>query len=115
MLCTTCRLIKDIVYTDDLGLHYCANCIETAPLPSVAKAMDFLYATVPFAVGDRVECRTGEEFDGVGVIDGVYFDIQHGGTPVYPTFNVVLDEKSSEDIPGEGLYPENCLVRVGDG
>jgi len=114
MLCTICRLIKPIIYTDDLGLHYCPNCVGSAPLPTEAKAMEFLYATIPFKVGDRVECRTGDEFDGIGVIDGVYFDIEHAATPVYPTFNVVLEEKSSEDIPGEGLYPENCLVKVAD-
>ena len=114
MLCANCRLIKEIIYTDDLGLHYCAECIGAAPLPTEAKAMEFLYATIPFKVGDRVECRSDEGLDGVGVVEGIHFDSDHYGTPIWPTFSVALEEKSSDDVPDQALYLETYMSKVGN-
>ena len=37
---------------------------------------------------------------------------EHGGTPVYPTWRVVMSTKAREDALDEQWYTENCLTRV---
>lgn len=112
-MCYLCKSPKEDVYTDVNDLHYCQQCMGSFPTPSVVRAMNFLMATVPYADGDRVECRTGGEiFDGIGTVDGISFDLKDGGTPVYPAFHVVLDEKAYEDAPDECWYTEVCLRPV---
>jgi len=109
-MCYSCKALKEIVYTDSNEVDYCRECVGAIPTPSVVRAMDFLMATIPYAAGDRVECRTGGEiFDGIGVVDGVSFDLKDGGTPVYPAFHVVLDDKAYPEAPDECWYTEVCL------
>jgi hypothetical protein len=75
--------------------------------------VDFIEATCPFAVGDRVECRTaGVLFDGVGTIDEISTELKNFGTPVYPSFHVVLEEKAYPEAPDELWYQEPQLKKV---
>lgn len=112
-MCYLCKSLKETVHTDSNDLHYCQECMGSFPTPSVVRAMNFLMLTIPYAAGDRVECRTGGEiFDGIGTVDGVSFDLKDGGTPVYPAFHVVLDEKAYPDAPDECWYTEVCLKPV---
>ena len=70
-------------------------------------------ATVPFHVGDKVECRTAAAlYDGIGTVEEIDIDFKMGGTPVFPAFRVRLEEKSQEDLPDELWYVENCLKLV---
>jgi len=109
-LCYSCKMSADIVHTDVNDLHYCKECIGESLTPSVVRAMNFLMATIPYKAGDEVECRTGGEiYDGTGTVDEVSFDLQNGGTPVYPAFHVVLNKKAYPDAPSEAWYTEPCL------
>lgn len=113
-VCQGCRQGRDIVYTDG-GLGYCADCATTLPIPSVARAMGFLAATIPFRVGDRVECRlAGQILEGVGTVEDISFDIEHGGTPVCPSFLVKIEQKAYPEAPDEEWATEICLTKVGD-
>ena len=112
-LCFGCKELREIVYADPVDRGYCAECVQSINFGSVARAMQFLALTIPFKVGDRVQAYTaGELYDGVGTVTEVYFDLEHGGTPVYPSFRVVIDEPADENSPAEGLYTEICLRRV---
>ena len=113
-VCTGCKFPKEIVYTDELEQGYCADCVGMAEIPASAKVLAFLLATIPFQIGDRVECRVRDVFEGVGTVDAIYFDIEHAATPVYPTFHVALDGKvpTENESPWADLYTENCLTKV---
>jgi hypothetical protein len=114
-LCFSCKNLREIAHVDPIYRGYCAECVTTMPLGSVARAMQFLALTVPFAVGDRVEARTaGELYDGVGLVTEVSFDLAHGGTPVVPMFKVVITEKADEWAPDSVWYSECCLSRVSE-
>lgn len=113
-LCFGCKELREIVYVDPVDRGHCGNCVQEMPMGSVTRAMQFLALTVPFAVDDKVEARTaGEIFDGIGTVAEVSFDLEHGGTPVYPMFRVVIDEPADEYAPSEGWYTEICLTKLG--
>ena len=112
-VCQGCKQLAEIVHTDSLGLDYCAQCAKDIPVPGETLAVEYLLANPAFVNGDRVECRTaGEIFDGVGTVMEMSFDIEHGGTLIYPAFRVVIDEPVNEHSPKEGWYTEICLRRV---
>jgi hypothetical protein len=50
----------------------------------------------------------------VGVVEGIHFDSDHYGTPIWPTFSVALEEKSSDDVPDQALYLETYMSKVGN-
>ncbi len=113
-VCFSCKASPEIVYTDSEGLGYCAKCVADTPAPSEARALAFLMLTVPYRVGDEVKCYLGGQlYEGTGHVEDISFDLQDGGTPIYPAFKVVLDEKSYENAPDVGFYTEPCLRRVG--
>ncbi len=112
-LCFGCRELAEIAYVDPVDRGMCANCVAEQPIGSVVRAMQFLSLTIPFKVGDRVEARTaGEIYDGIGTVTEVHFDLEHGGTPIYPSFRVVIDEPADELAPEQGLYTECCLTLI---
>lgn len=112
-VCRGCKKLKELVYTDDFGLRYCAECAELKPKKPETLGLEFLLATIPFGRGDRVECRTGAvTYDGVGTVQEVSFNIEHGGTLVFPAFRVEIDEPANEHSPDEGWYTETCLKKV---
>lgn len=114
-LCHGCKLPKPIAYVnEDTGQPYCTNCLLTLlPLSQEWRDMAFLAATIPYRPGDRVEARVaGQVLDGVGQVTEVSTSLEHGGTPVYPTFRVVIDQPAHEHAPTEAWYHENCLSRV---
>lgn len=112
-LCDSCRELKPVYWTDSVGREYCAECFQILPVPSAFRMFEFLMATIPFGVGDRVECRTaGALYDGVGVIDQVSMDPKDYGTPVYPSFHVKIEDKAYEGAPDSLWYTENCLRRL---
>lgn len=113
-LCYLCKL-KPVIKLDDLEQGYCEDCADESPIPTTFRALAFLAATIPFQVGDRVECRTGAAiYDGIGHVDAVHYDWEHLATPVNPMWHVVIDEKANEDSPDEALYSEICLTKVED-
>ena len=112
--CSFCRLDKEIVLKDG-EVGYCIDCLSLSR-PRVKDALieEFLVKTIPYRVGDKVECRTaGLWLDGRGEVTGVDTTLQHGGTPVYPTFNVKITDPVNDDSPTEAWYTEVCLRRVG--
>jgi len=123
-ICYGCRAYKEIVYTEQ-GTErvFCKECALQLPPASEDLARLFLSLTVPFKVGDKVLARQviaceggGAEpqfrTEGVGVVTDVSVDPRHGGTPVYPTFHVRIEEKEHDEAPDDGWYTEICLKKV---
>lgn len=109
-LCFSCRNLREIFYVDPIDRGYCARCAVDLPIGSVARAMQFLSLTIPFKVGDKVAAYTaGELYDGIGTVTEVFFDVKHGGTPVFPMFRVHIDDPVDDEVPADGLYTEACL------
>ena len=74
---------------------------------------EFLALTIPFQVGDRVECRTaGRLYDGIGTVQEASTDPANYGTPVYPSFRVAITDKAYPTAPDEIWYTEACLKLV---
>lgn len=118
-LCGVCKSFKDIVWNEDgTNRPYCQECLNQLPLSSDEWAFILLTAPwspfgPPFKAGDVVEARTaGRVYDGVGTVHEMDMSLTHGGTPVYPTWRVVLTTKAREDALDEQWYTENCLQRV---
>ncbi len=111
-LCESCRELKAVAYTDPLGREYCKTCLlDLDPGPN--RMLEYLLGTIPFKVGDRVECRTaGVLYDGIGTIDEVSTELKNFGTPVYPSFHVVIDQKAYPEAPDAVWYMETQLKLV---
>lgn len=114
-LCESCRELKpDIAWTDTLGREYCTDCFSIMPVATAPRMLAFLALTIPFHVGDRVECRTaGALYDGVGVVEEISTDPATFGTPVYPAFHVRIQDKAYEEAPDDRWYMETQLKKVG--
>jgi hypothetical protein len=66
--------------------------------------MGFRSLKIPFKVGDRVHAYGGGElYDGIGHVSEVSIDLEHG-TPVEPTFRVMIDEPADEFAPAYANY-----------
>jgi hypothetical protein len=112
-LCTSCQSIKPVADTDVVGREYCEDCVKIVQAAPMPINLLILAVTQPFHVGDRVECRTaGVVYDGIGVIDEVSTDWEKWGTPVYPSFHVVLEEKAYPECPDAIWYQEMQLRKV---
>jgi hypothetical protein len=115
-LCESCKQLKEIAFTDAYDREFCAQCHAQASAAQEATLFwmySYLMATIPFGVGDKVECRTaGVLYDGIGVIDEVSFEPEKYGTPVYPSFHVRIEEKAYPEAPDALWYPETCLKLV---
>lgn len=112
-LCEFCYQLKPVAHTDAVGRAYCAECVAALVEVASPTILDYLSATVPFQLGDRVECRTaGALYDGVGVIDEVSTELAKFGTPVHPSFHVRIIEKAYPEAPDELWYMENQLQKV---
>lgn len=114
-LCFGCKTFREIAYTEDeTARPFCGECSAALPPAPEDIALLFLMASTPFKPGDRVEARTAAQiFDGVGVVTDVSMSLEHGATPVYPAFKVVLESKAHDLAPDEAYYTEICLTRVG--
>lgn len=114
-MCHGCKLPREIVYVnEDTALPYCVGCLVSfLPLSQSLRDAALLAATIPFSTGDRVEARlAGQVLDGTGTVTAVSTSLEHGATPVYPTFLVRLDEPAHDQCPDEAFYTENCLTKV---
>ena len=118
-LCYGCKQFKEIAYTQGGTDHpFCEECSIIQPLTSDEWAMMLLVAPdspwgPPFHPGDKVEARTaGTIYDGIGEVAQMSMSLEHGGTPVYPTFRVVISEKAHDQAPDEAWYTEICLQKV---
>lgn len=118
-LCFGCKSFKDIAHTESgTERPFCQECALTQPLTSDEWAFVLLTApwspfSAPFKPGDKVEARTGAQvYDGVGEVTDMSMSLDHGGTPVYPTFKVVISEKAHDLAPDEAWYTEICLTKV---
>lgn len=112
-LCEFCRELKPVAATDSVGREYCQDCVSQAESPRGESVMDFLANTIPFKVGDRVEARTaGVVYDGIGVIEEVSTELEKFGTPVYPSFKVVFEEKAYPEVPDFIWFMEQQLKKV---
>lgn len=113
-LCASCKEMREPAATYD-ELHYCKECVQLLPeqQPQISYAIPFLLATIPFSVGDKVECRTaGQLYDGIGTVREIDTEFKMGGTPVYPAFKVELQEKAEQFLPDELWYTECCLKKT---
>jgi len=82
-------------------------------MSSITHIMEYLENTVPFQVGEQVQCRTaGVLYDGIGTIDEVSTDPEKFGTPVYPAFHVVLHDKAYPEAPDDCWYMETQLTKA---
>lgn len=118
-LCYGCKLPRETVYTHpDTGQVFCAACSRGMPLNSAEWAMILLTTPgspvgPPFGPGDVVECRRAAQvYEGVGVVQEMSMNLEHGGTPLYPMFRVRLTDKASDDVPDEAWYAEVSLTKV---
>jgi hypothetical protein len=121
-LCDGCKTYQEIVYHEEGTLRaFCRACAIQLPPSSEELAQLFLDLTLPFKVGDKVLARQvmacdGREIEfrieGTGQVIEVSTDLAHGGTPVYPTFCVRIDEKDSDEAPDEAWYCEMNLSKV---
>lgn len=118
-LCWGCKSYQEIVYVQGGTEHpFCAECALAQPPTGDELALILLTApwspySAPFRPGDRVEARTaGEIFDGVGEVAEVSMSLEHGGTPVYPTFLVKISDKAHDQAPDEAWYTEVCLRKT---
>lgn len=112
-LCASCKQMREPAATQD-GLDYCQECVDSFPQekPEV-EGLLYLLASIPFQVGDKVECRTaGTLYDGIGTVEEIDIDFKMGGTPVFPAFRVKLEDKAQEDLPDDLWYTEACLALV---
>lgn len=108
--CFACKHLREIVHTDELERSFCSQCYIPR---DVLFAMNFMAATVPFKIGDRVECRTaGMIYDGVGTVVEISTEPKDGGTWVYPSFLVEFEDKVRKDLPDRQLYTEIGLTKV---
>lgn len=114
-LCEICKELKETAYTDPVGREYCGDCFSILPIPTASRIIEYLMLTIPFKIGDRVECRTaGVLFDGTGTIDEVSIEPEKFGTPAYPSFHVVIDDKAYSEAPDSLYYMETQLTKVDD-
>ena len=112
-LCEFCQEIKPVFYTDSVDRAYCEQCYGQLRSPLADQLIQYLMVTIPFKVGDRVECRTaGRLYDGIGTVQEVSFDPENYGTPVYPSFRVAITDKAYPTAPDEIWYTEPCLKLV---
>lgn len=120
-LCESCKELKAVGHTDVYGREFCVDCAPMVTVSGPPIEILSLLATIPFHVGDKVEARTGGTlYDGVGHIEEVNigFDedgnvsLEKFGTPVYPSFRVVFDEKAYDEVPDEVWYMEQQLKLV---
>ena len=111
-LCEFCQDLKPVAYTDSVGRTWCAECYEMLT-QGQSPIWEFLALTIPFQVGDRVECRTaGRLYDGIGTVQEISTDPANYGTPVYPSFRVAITDKAYPTAPDEIWYTEKCLVKL---
>jgi hypothetical protein len=114
-LCEICKNLKETAYTDPVGREYCTDCFSYLPVPTASRIVEYLMLTIPFKVGERVECRTvGVLFDGTGVITEISIDPETFGTPAFPSFNVVIDDPAYPEAPKSCWYMETQLKKVDD-
>lgn len=112
-LCDNCKEIRSIAYTDPVGREYCPGCFALLPVATPARIVEYLVRTIPFQVGDKVECRTaGVLYDGIGVIDEISVEPEKFGTPVFPSFHVAIEDKAYPDAPDSRWYCEQQLKKV---
>jgi hypothetical protein len=112
-LCWGCKQFREAVVIDDATRSFCSDCANLLPSSRDLALLDFLAATVPYAVGDKVSCKTGAQiYDGVGTVTKVSFDPADLASPVMPMFLVSIDEKAYDEVPDEVWYSEVCLERV---
>lgn len=118
-LCAVCKNIQEIVYVEEgTDRPFCQACLAREPLtPDEWKFLLLMLPGSPFGPpfteGDVVEARTaGVIYDGVGTVHEMDMVLAHGGTPVYPTWRVVLSTKAHDKAPDEDWYTENCLTRI---
>jgi hypothetical protein len=109
-LCSGCKHIADIVFTDPLDRAFCMECVGTQPAAREYLLAQWVANTIPYHVGDRVACRTGGTiYDGIGRVEHVSTDPRDLATPLVPMFLVALEEKAYEDVPDTVWYSEICL------
>jgi len=117
-ICVGCKAFTDIVYVEEgTERPFCQPCAQTLPPSSDELAVIFLQLSIPYKVGDKVVARQAlsvEEFrtEGVGTVQEVSTDLAHGGTQVYPTFHVIIDEPAYEGAPTDGWFTEVCLSKA---
>lgn len=109
-LCWNCKKPSEPAVVDELARALCADCCRGPAIPPELFGLAYLRATIPYKHGDRVHATTaGEVYDGVGTVVEVSEELRHGGSPVYPSFLVRIEEPANEDAPAEGWYTEPCL------
>jgi len=109
-LCEFCRELKPVAWVDQVGREFCAGCLTDLTVLTGPTLVDYLMATIPFKVGDRVRCYTaGALFDGIGTIDEVSTELDKFGTPIFPSFHVVIDEPAYPEAPDSLYYMERQL------
>jgi len=111
-LCTSCKKYRELVIVEEnTNIGYCETCAEILPPSIEEQSIAFLLLTIPFTVGEQVECRTaGQLYDGIGIVEEISFDLKNGGTPVYPAFRVRFEDKAYPEVPDELWYTEICLM-----
>ena len=118
-LCYGCKRFTEIAWTEGgTERPFCRPCTDAMPPTQDELNVLLLLAPwspigPPFRPGDVVEARTGAVvLDGVGTVREMSTALENGGTPIYPTFLVVITEKAHDGAPDQCWYTEVCLTRV---
>lgn len=106
----TCWCGNRAVLKDRITLReYCLDCALSPKRSSEDVYRQFLDALVPFAEGDQVDCFQAGDIDryvGNGKIIRVSTDLEEGGTPTYPVYQVEFSEDTTR------WFTAICLKRT---
>jgi hypothetical protein len=109
VICHGCKALREIVYTDEADRPFCEDCALVPAAQNLA-VLAFLAATIPYQIGDEVDCWTGAQvYDGTGHIVEISFDPKDLASPVVPMFRVEMDDKAYNEVPDELWFSEVCL------
>lgn len=92
---STCWCGNEAAVQDKITLReYCLDCALSPKTSSESVYSQLLDSMIPFAVGDRVDCfQAGDinRYVGNGKIVQISTDLEEGGTPVFPVYQVEFD------------------------
>lgn len=93
---STCWCGDPSVFRDKVTLRdYCLECSLDPKKSSQNVYFQFLDITLPFVVGDTVDCFQAGDKDryvGNGIIQEISTDLKEGGTPAFPVYRVKFDK-----------------------
>lgn len=105
--CNGCGRATVRTFVDPLTLRgYCKDCASNSKTSSTRAYYALVSELLPLNLGERVECRLGSRFDGIGTIIEWSTRPEEGGSEVNPVYLVEFED----DGPTQ-WYTGACLTR----